>query len=236
MNLLAIDTSSSGTLVVAQRADGALAERRHVPGEGERPAHTTLGLVLAAEALAELGLEWNDLERVGVGTGPGSFTGLRAGLSAAAGLARRLGIPLVGSTATEILAAGATAQARDRPVLTVVDGRRRELFVERWLPAGGDGALAGRTGGGIGVVRRPEVTAELGALEGWLVIGDGALLEREALLGLGADVPEPADAAHQLSASALAALIAAGTPQDPDAVRPTYGRDADAVPTAQRQP
>lgn len=238
MNLLAIDTSSAGTLVVARSASGAIAERRHEPGEGERPAHTTLGLVLAAQALDELGLAWTDLERVGVGTGPGSFTGLRAGLSAAAGLARRLGIPLVGITAPELLAAGATVRAGDRPVLTVVDGRRRELFVERWTLAAphGDGPLASRNGAGIDVIRRADVAARLEHLAGWFVVGDGALLERDALLALGADVPEPGDPAHQLSGHALADLTATGAAQPADAIRPTYGRDADAVPTAKRTP
>jgi tRNA threonylcarbamoyl adenosine modification protein YeaZ len=236
MHLLAIDTSSAGTLVVARSASGAVAERRHEPGQGERPAHTTLGLVLAAQALEELGLTWTDLDRVGVGTGPGSFTGLRAGLSAAAGIARRLGIPLVGITAPELLAAGAAVRAGDRPLLTVVDGRRRELFVERWTLAAphGDGPLRARNGGGIDVLRRADVGERLESLAGWLVVGDGALLEREALLALGADVPDPSDPAHQLGGHALADLTATGTPRHADEIRPTYGREADAVPTAQR--
>lgn len=236
MNLLAIDTSSAGTLVVARSASGAIAERRHEPGDGERPAHTTLGLVLAAQALDELGLTWTDLDRVGVGTGPGSFTGLRAGLSAAAGVARRLEIPLIGITAPALLAAGASVRAGERPLLTVVDGRRRELFVERWTLSAphGDGPLATRNGGGIDVLRRADAAERLESLAGWLVVGDGALLERNALLALGADVPDLTDPVHALSAHALAELTIAGAPQHADLVRPTYGRDADAVPTAQR--
>jgi tRNA threonylcarbamoyladenosine biosynthesis protein TsaB len=242
MNLLAIDTSSSGTLVVARSASGALAERRHVPGERERPAHTTLGLVLAAEALEELGLAWADLGRVGIGIGPGSFTGLRAGLSAAAGLARRLDIPLVGVTATELLAAGAVGRADERPLLTVVDGRRRELFVERWTGAapaepnaGADAhPLALRSPSGIAAVPRAELAERLGSLYGWLVVGDGALLEREALLALGADVPDPQDPVHALGARPFAELAAAGVGAPADEVRPAYGRGADAIPTSQR--
>jgi tRNA threonylcarbamoyladenosine biosynthesis protein TsaB len=236
VNLLAFDTSTAGTLVVARSAGGALAERRHIPGDGERPAHTTLGLVLAAQALDELGLTWADLDRVGIGVGPGSFTGLRAGLSAAAGLARRLAIPLVASTATELLAVGAVARAGARPLLTVVDGRRRELFVERWThaAAASDAPLAARSASGITVARRSELAERLGGLADWLVVGDGAVLERDALLALGAEVPDPSDPVHQLSAEALATLTAIGVPQDADAVRPAYGRDADAVPTAQR--
>ncbi len=222
MNLLAIDTSASATWVVARRADGTLAARRHDPSGTERPAHTTLGLVLAAEVLAELELDWQALDRIGVGTGPGSFTGLRSGLSAAAGLARRLEIPLVGFTTPQVLAASATP----RPLLAVVDGRRRELFVERFTGAA--------PGGGLQVVRRDAV-AELGDLTGWLAIGDGALLEAEALAALGAQVPAADSELHRGTPQAVAELVAAGEPQQADDVRPTYGREADAVPTAQRE-
>ncbi|MFT4034731.1 MAG: tRNA (adenosine(37)-N6)-threonylcarbamoyltransferase complex dimerization subunit type 1 TsaB [Patulibacter sp.] len=242
MNLLAIDTSSSGTLVVARSADGRLAQRAHRPGAGQRPAHTTLGLSMAADALDELRLAWADLARVGVGIGPGSFTGLRAGLSAAAGLARRLSIPLIGVTATELLAAGAAASAGDRPILAVVDGRRRELFVQRWArigsgprTTGASDPPAGWRGGPLQVVSRADLTDVIGQLGGALAVGDGALLERDALLALGADVPGPDDLRHRLAAEPFAALVEAGAPADADTVRPAYGRDADAVPTAQRR-
>lgn len=223
MNLLAIDTSSTATWVVAQRADGTIAERRHVPAPGERPAHTTFGLAAAAELLDELGLQWSELQRIGVGTGPGSFTGLRAGLAAAAGLARRLEIPLVGFTTPQVLAESEAA----RPLLAVVDGRRRELFTERFLPD--PGAVDALT-----VVRRDDVPS-LGDLTGWLALGDGALLEADALRALGAEVPDAESARHRGTAAAIGRLVCAGAPQQPDLVRPTYGRDADAVPTAKRE-
>jgi tRNA threonylcarbamoyladenosine biosynthesis protein TsaB len=225
MNLLAFDTSSAGTLVVAQRADGSIAERRHDPAGKERPAHTTLGFPLAAEALEELGLTWADLDRIGVGTGPGSFTGLRAGISAAAGLARRLDVPLIGSTATAILAAGARDHAADRSLLTVVDGRRRELFLQSFT--------LGEATSELYVLPRSDL-GQLGDLSGWLAIGDGALLERDAFLERKYEVPEPGDPLHRLSGAALAHLTATGEPTSADAVHPTYGRDADAIPTAQR--
>ncbi len=109
-------------------------------------------------------------------------------------------MPLVGSTSTAILAAGATEHAAGRPVLSVVDGRRRELFVERWQPGGGGapGPLAGWQPGGIGVVSRADLGATLGRLDGWLAIGDGAVLERDALTSLGASVPDAAAVLHEL--------------------------------------
>ncbi len=230
MRLLAIDTSSASTIVVAADAD-RIAERRHDPADGGKPAHTSLGLVLAAEVLADLGLAWTDLERVGVGVGPGSFTGLRSGLSAAAGVARRLGVPLVGVTAHALLDHGARAVRGDRQrVLAVVDGRRKELFAARYAQAPQDPADAS----GIDVVGRSSV-ADLGDLSGWLAVGDGALLEAGALADAGAEVPPALDPLHQLDGASLAALTAMGVSRPADAVRPAYGRRPDAVPTAERE-
>ncbi len=55
------------------------------------------------EVLAEAGIAWTDLAAIGVGTGPGNFTGIRIGVSAARGLAMSLRIPAVGVTSTDAL-------------------------------------------------------------------------------------------------------------------------------------
>lgn len=230
MTLLAFDTSSASTIVVAATAD-AIAERRHDPGDEGRPQHTALGLVFASEVLADLGLAWADVDRVGVGVGPGSFTGLRSGLSAAAGLARRLDVPLVPVTAHAILDDGARrAPGTAERVLAVVDGRRRELFVAQWRTAPADPGDAAE----IHVVRR-DALDDLGDLTGWLAVGDGAILEEAKLSALGADVAPTGDPRHALSATSLAALTARGPSQPADAVRPAYGRRPDAIPTAERE-
>ena len=72
-------------------------------------------LPMAAEVLAEAGLRWSDLAAIGVGTGPGNFTGVRVAVAAARGLALGLGIPAIGVSGFEAHAAG-----QDGPVLVAL--------------------------------------------------------------------------------------------------------------------
>jgi tRNA threonylcarbamoyladenosine biosynthesis protein TsaB len=67
--------------------------------------------VLAREVMAEAGMKFVDLTRIAVTVGPGSFTGLRVGLSFAKGLATALSIPCVGVNTLEALAASAERPA-----------------------------------------------------------------------------------------------------------------------------
>lgn len=80
---------------------------------------------LLEDMLSEGGATWADLTAIGVGIGPGNFTGIRISVSAARGLALSLGIPAVGISSFE-------AQAIDtpRPVLSLIDARRDQVFVQ----------------------------------------------------------------------------------------------------------
>ena len=59
---------------------------------------------MLGEMLAEQGLAWRDLDAIGVGTGPGNFTGVRIAVSAARGLALGLGVPAFGVSTFEVVA------------------------------------------------------------------------------------------------------------------------------------
>jgi len=103
-----------GTQVLALR-DEAMAR-----GQGER----LMGLL--EEVLAEGGLAWRDLSALGVGIGPGNFTGIRISVAAARGLALGLGIPAIGVSRFDAL-------ALDGPALPVLVSAPRG---QGWLHAG----------------------------------------------------------------------------------------------------
>ncbi|TKW67226.1 MAG: tRNA (adenosine(37)-N6)-threonylcarbamoyltransferase complex dimerization subunit type 1 TsaB [Paracoccus denitrificans] len=91
----------------------ASAQEEMAKGQAERL------MPLVEEMLAGAGATWRDLALIGVGTGPGNFTGIRISVAAARGLALSLGIPAIGISATEALAYGLP-----RPCRIVIPGRR----------------------------------------------------------------------------------------------------------------
>jgi tRNA threonylcarbamoyladenosine biosynthesis protein TsaB len=76
--------------------------------------------------LAAQGLKWSDLDAIGVGTGPGNFTGIRISVAAARGLALGLGIPAVGVSNFE-----AAAYSAARPVDVVISAPRDQAYAQR---------------------------------------------------------------------------------------------------------
>jgi tRNA threonylcarbamoyladenosine biosynthesis protein TsaB len=144
--ILVLDTATRTPLIGLARPDGSLV------GQRQWQSHHRHGEELLQridELLAEAGVARGDLSGVVVGTGPGSFTGLRIGLATAKTIAYSLGIPLVGISSTLALAAATTADgevsvtlpagASDRYVhhIRVTDGVPKE-FAAPQLVAGMD--------------------------------------------------------------------------------------------------
>jgi tRNA threonylcarbamoyladenosine biosynthesis protein TsaB len=84
--------------------------------------------------LIAAGVEPQDLDAVAVTRGPGAFTGLRIALAAAKGFALALGIPCIGVTTLEVVAAGVPEAERkgtaERLVLACVESKRDDIFVQ----------------------------------------------------------------------------------------------------------
>lgn len=101
-----------------------------------RESHSERMLPALAWLLGTTGFSLSDCAAVAVSKGPGSFTGLRAGVATAKGLAFSLGVPLYGIATLDALAAN--AQPGDGPVCAVLNARRGEVFCAFFLngPAG----------------------------------------------------------------------------------------------------
>lgn len=124
--LLALDATGDPSSVALLAADGAVVERVAAPGErAGRALHGLIALVLQA-AGDDRGLAAMGLEAIVVVRGPGSFTGLRVGLAAAAGLARSLGLVVRGVETTRCLALACQRRGR---VGVLVDAGQGRLFV-----------------------------------------------------------------------------------------------------------
>lgn len=121
--ILALETSTRLCSVALGR-DGVVLADRDV--ESECLEHAEKVNVLIAEVLEEAGVGMKDLHAVAVGIGPGSYTGLRIGLSVAKGLCHALGVPIIGVGTLDVLAAaGGVVQGVSYPM---IDARRMEVF------------------------------------------------------------------------------------------------------------
>ena len=225
MITLAFDTATADTVVGLHVPGAPPRAAAHVPAAGERPGHATQLLGLARGLLDAAGLRWAEVERIGVGLGPGTFTGLRIGVASARALAQSGGQELVGVGSLETLARGA---AVDDAVLACLDARRGEAWVAAWR-------------GAVPLLGAPRAVApeDLAALlttgsGPWRAVGDGALRFRTELEAAGVHVADDDAAVHHLDGGTLVALAATATVVDRDTLEPHYVRAPDAVPTRLR--
>lgn len=216
MILLAIDTSS--TLCAACVYDSVAQTElgRVVLDLGKGHAEHLMGVV--REAMAQAGVGFDQLDRIAVAVGPGSFTGVRVGVSAARGFAMALKVPAVGVTTLEAIAAGARENFGSRKVMAALDGGRGEIHLAVY---GGAGALlfgpAATTLPGAAAIAREHMPLLAGSAAA-AVAG-----QAQAGLELGA---QGSTADISLYARLGAAKEAGEKP------KPLYLRDADAKPQA----
>ena len=133
--LLLIETSTS-LCSTALAENGSIACMRR---SSEPRVHASLTAVFVEEMLDECGYKVADLDAVAVSAGPGSYTGLRVGVSTAKGLCFGAGIPLISVSTLDILAWQAVGSGLPEgctAILPVVDARRMEVYTAVYNPDG----------------------------------------------------------------------------------------------------
>ncbi|WP_443939556.1 tRNA (adenosine(37)-N6)-threonylcarbamoyltransferase complex dimerization subunit type 1 TsaB [Pedobacter sp. MW01-1-1] len=124
--ILQIETATS-VCSVAVSIDGKTVAKREEAGQNLHASNLTLFI---EAAVAAAGLTFPDLDAVAVSKGPGSYTGLRIGVSTAKGLCYALSIPLIAIETLEMMSAGflETTHAYTGLVCPMIDARRMEVY------------------------------------------------------------------------------------------------------------
>jgi len=121
--ILNLETATKNCSVgIAQ--DGVTLALKEFAGEGY--AHAEKLHVFIEDVLKEAKLNYSDLNAIAVSMGPGSYTGLRIGVSAAKGLCYALNIPLIAIDTLELLARKITVN--DGVIIPMIDARRMEAY------------------------------------------------------------------------------------------------------------
>ncbi|MCJ2112510.1 tRNA (adenosine(37)-N6)-threonylcarbamoyltransferase complex dimerization subunit type 1 TsaB [Methylobacterium sp. E-025] len=220
MHILAIDTALElcSACVATEAADGSvdlLAQESMTLARGH--AEALLPLVERVMARFEAGFE--GLSRVAVTVGPGSYTGLRVGLSAARAVGLAAGIPVVGVTTLSALLAPQLALNGDGLIAAAIDARHGAVYLQAM--SAGDGIVVPPTH-----LRLEEAADRLGAGPITLV-GSGAALLAAVLRARGIAVDVAGAGGPDIAWVASLGLVADPAQALP---RPMYLRGADAQP------
>jgi tRNA threonylcarbamoyladenosine biosynthesis protein TsaB len=128
MLILAIDTALDACAagVLDTEAGKLIAQESQAMKRG----HAEALMPLIARVIAQSGITFATLDRIAVTTGPGSFTGLRVGLSAARGIALAANKPVVGLTTLTAYAAPVVSQNAEQPVISAIDARHGQVYFQ----------------------------------------------------------------------------------------------------------
>jgi tRNA threonylcarbamoyladenosine biosynthesis protein TsaB len=226
--VVGFDTATDDVAVALVRSQGpgsapeVMSECSRGLNGDSRPRHATELLPELERIVDPVG--WPGVDRLAVGVGPGSFTGLRIGVATARALSQALGKPIVPVGTLAALARGLRERpdGRGRTQLVALDARRGQVFAALYGP---DGEPLWPP-----LVALPDELAE--RVEGLslapLAAGSGAIRFRHELEGWGADVLSDAEQEHRVSARHVCLLAAAGKPVRRDSIQPIYLRPPDA--------
>jgi tRNA threonylcarbamoyladenosine biosynthesis protein TsaB len=221
LTILGFDSATAEVAVAATRGDVVLREHSVPPGPGGRPRHARELLPRLADA-AEAAGGWERIDLIGVGVGPGSFTGLRIGVATARALGQGLDKQLAPVVSLRALARGAADFDSEQPRLALIDARRGQVF-------GGLYAASGEELWEPFVAAPEDAARRLANLTAApLAHGDGSIRFRRVFEAAGAEVPDDEDEAHRLRARWICALAGRASPLRPEAIEPIYLRPPDA--------
>ena len=170
--ILAIETATMCGSVALMSGDHCLAEI----SIDTATTHSRRLIQQVDKVMRETAMDWDGIDAISVSLGPGSFTGLRIGLSTAKGLCLATDLPLLGVPTLDGLARQITAPP-DTMILTVLDARKKEVY----------GAFYQCNEAGVPekvgkyMVMKP---AEMAAMieEPTILVGDGSVLYREVFV------------------------------------------------------
>jgi tRNA threonylcarbamoyladenosine biosynthesis protein TsaB len=135
MLILAIDTALDACAAAVLDTDTSQMIARE--SLAMKRGHAEALMPLIARVMKDAGLPFAALDRIAVTAGPGSFTGLRVGLSAARGLALAAGKPVVGLTTLSAYAAPVVSESGEQPVISAIDARHDHVYFQA---VSGDGS------------------------------------------------------------------------------------------------
>ncbi|GIQ76124.1 tRNA (adenosine(37)-N6)-threonylcarbamoyltransferase complex dimerization subunit type 1 TsaB [Bradyrhizobium sp. RD5-C2] len=222
MIILAIDTAldACSAAVLDTNSGNTIA----IESQAMQRGHAEALMPLIARVMKESGIGFAGLDRIAVTTGPGSFTGLRVGLSAARGLALSAEKPVVGLSTLAAFAAPVVAENAAPPILSAIDARHDHVYFQL---VGGDGSLMLKPK--VAPIAEALEAAQFGALH---LVGNAAniLAERWPV-----DAAPPVKVDRQ-SAPDIIWVAWVGAAVDPDTAppRPFYLRAPDAKPPKDR--
>jgi len=137
MMILAIDTALEAC--AAAVLDTGTGKVIASESQAMKRGHAEALMPLIARVMKESGLPFSALDRIAVTNGPGSFTGLRVGLSAARGIALAANKPVVGITTLSAYAAPVITETGEQPVISAIDARHDQVYFQ--VVSGNGGSL-----------------------------------------------------------------------------------------------
>lgn len=218
MLILAIDTALDACAAAVLDTDsGRLIARE---SQAMQRGHAEALMPLIGRVMEASGVSFASLDRIAVTTGPGSFTGLRVGISAARGLALAADKPAVGVTTLSAYAAGLVSRNRGTPVLSAIDARHDHVYFQI---VAGDGSEFVRPK--VAAIDEAVTACQIGAPH---LVGNAAKILAERWPK---DAPAPVTVDAQAAPDiAWVAWLGAAARPETSPPRPFYLRAPDAKP------